>query len=55
MVPQDTALELVEVIRARVFVVTGTSSLGAPLAMDFSISDGLAKAYCNDYYVHSWL
>jgi hypothetical protein len=35
MVPSDTAPELVEVIRVKVPVVTGTSTLGAPSAMDF--------------------
>jgi hypothetical protein len=40
MVPPNTALELVEVIRAMVPVVTGTSNLGAPLAMDFSMAYG---------------
>jgi hypothetical protein len=37
MVP-DTAPELVEVIRAMVPVCTGTSNLGAVLAMDFSMA-----------------
>jgi hypothetical protein len=32
--------KLVEVIRAIVPVVTGTSNLGAALAMDFSMADG---------------
>jgi hypothetical protein len=40
MVPPDTALELVEVVRAKISVVTGTSNLGAPLAMDYSMRDG---------------
>jgi hypothetical protein len=40
MVPPDTAPKLVEVIRAMVPVVTGTSNLAAPLAMDFSMADG---------------
>jgi hypothetical protein len=45
---------LVEVIRAMVPVVTGTSSLGAPLAMDFSMADGHPTSH-NENYVHSWL
>jgi hypothetical protein len=39
MVPPDTAPGLVRVIRAKVPVVTGTNTLGAPLAMDFSMTD----------------
>jgi hypothetical protein len=54
MVPPDTALELVEVIRAMVPVVTGTGNLGAPLAMEFSMADG-PLASRNEKYVHSWL
>jgi hypothetical protein len=54
MVPPDTALELVEVIRAMIPVVTGTSNLGAPLAMDFSMADGPPTSH-NENYVHSWL
>jgi hypothetical protein len=54
MVPPDTAPELVEVIRAIVPVVMGTSTLGAPLAMDFSMADG-PRASHNENYVHSWL
>jgi hypothetical protein len=54
MVPPDTAPRLVEVIRAMVPVVTGTSNLGAPLAMDFSMADGpLASRIEN--YLHFWL
>jgi precorrin-3B methylase len=52
MVPSDTAHELVEVIRAMVPVVTGTSNLGAPLAMDFSMAYGLPASH-NENYVHS--
>jgi hypothetical protein len=40
MVPPDTAHKLVEVIRAMVPIPTGTSKLGAPLAMDFSMAYG---------------
>jgi hypothetical protein len=54
MVPPDTAPKLVEVIRAMVPVVMGTSNLGAPLAMDFSMADG-PPASQNEYLVHSWL
>jgi hypothetical protein len=54
MVPPDTTSKLVEVIRATVPVVTGTSNLGAPLAMDFSMADGPPASH-NENYVHSWL
>jgi hypothetical protein len=54
MVPPDTAPELFEVIRAMVPVVTCTSNLGAPLAMDFSMADG-PRASRNENHVHSWL
>jgi hypothetical protein len=54
MVPSDTTLELVEVIRAMVPVVTGTTKLGAPLAMDFSMAYGPPASH-NENYVHSWL
>jgi hypothetical protein len=54
MVHPDTAPELVEVIRAMVPVVMGTSSLGSPLAMDLSMADG-ALASPNENYVPSWL
>jgi hypothetical protein len=54
MVSPDTALELVEVIRAMVPVVTGTSNLGAPLAMDFSMAYGPPTSH-NENYDHSWL
>jgi hypothetical protein len=54
MVPPDTTPELVEVIRAIAPVVTGTSNLGAPLAMDFSMADGPPASH-NENYVHSWL
>jgi hypothetical protein len=51
---RDTAPELVEVIRAKVPVVTVTSTLGAPLAMDFSMADGPPASH-NENYVHSLL
>jgi hypothetical protein len=54
MVLPDTTLELVEVIRAMVPVITGTNNLGAPLAMDSSMAEGLHASY-NENYVHSWL
>jgi hypothetical protein len=54
MVPPDTALELVEVIRAKVPVITGTNILGAPLAMDFSMAYGPTASHTANY-VHSWL
>jgi hypothetical protein len=54
MVLPDTTPELVQVIRAIVPVVTGTSNVGAPLAMDFSMGDGLPACH-NKNYVHSWL
>jgi hypothetical protein len=50
----DTVLELVEVIRAKVPVATGTSTLGAPLEMDISMTDGPPAPH-NENYVHSWL
>jgi hypothetical protein len=53
MVPPDTALELVEVIRAKVPVVRGTSNLGAPLAMDFSMAYGPTRTH-NENNAHSW-
>jgi hypothetical protein len=52
MVTPDTALDLVEVIRAMVPVVTGTSNLGAPLAMGFSMADGPPASH-NKNYFHS--
>jgi hypothetical protein len=54
MVPPDTAHELVEVIRAKVPVVTGTNTLGVPLAMDFSMTDGHPASH-NENDGHSWL
>jgi hypothetical protein len=54
MVPPDTAPELVEVIRAMVPVVTGTSNLGTPLAMDFSMAYGPPASH-NGNHVHFWL
>jgi hypothetical protein len=50
MVTPDTALDLVEVIRAMVPVVTGTSNLGAPLAMDFSMADGPPASHNKNYF-----
>jgi hypothetical protein len=54
MVPPDNAPELVEVIRAMVPVITGTSNLEAPLAMNFSMADGHPTSH-NENHVHSWL
>jgi hypothetical protein len=54
MVPPDTSHEHVEVIRTMVPVAAGTSNLGAPLAMDFSMADDPPSSH-NDNYVHSWL
>jgi hypothetical protein len=54
MVPPDTTSGLVEVIRAMVPVVTDTSNLGAPLAMDFSMPKGPPASH-NENYVYSWL
>jgi hypothetical protein len=54
MVPPDTAPEIVEVIRAVFPVVTGTSNLGAPLAMDFSMANGPPASH-NENHFHSWL
>jgi hypothetical protein len=54
MVPPDTAPRLVEVIRPMVPVVTGTSTLAAPLVMDFSMTDGPPASH-NGNYVHPWL
>jgi hypothetical protein len=54
MVPPDTAPDLVEVIRAMVPAVTVSSTLEAPLAMDFSMTDGPSTSH-NENYVHSWL
>jgi hypothetical protein len=54
LVPPDTTHELLEVIRAVVPDVTGTSDLGAPLAMDFSMADGVPASH-NESCVHSWL
>jgi hypothetical protein len=53
MVPPDTAPKLADVIRAMVPIVTGTTNLGAPLAMDFSMADGPPASH-NENYVHSW-
>jgi hypothetical protein len=54
MVPPDAARILVEVIHAKVPIVTGTSNLGAHLAMDFSIAYAPPASH-NENYVHSWL
>jgi hypothetical protein len=55
MVPLDMASRLAEVIRAKVpVVITGTSTLGALLAMDFSMTDAPPTSL-NENYVHSWL
>jgi hypothetical protein len=54
MVPPDTVLELVVVKHAKVSVVTGTTTLGASMAMDFSVTDG-PPASENENYVLSWL
>jgi hypothetical protein len=54
MVPPDTALQLVQMVRAMVPVVTGTSNLGAPSAMDFSLANGPLASH-NENYVQSWL
>jgi hypothetical protein len=48
-VPLHTTHELVEMKRAKIPVVTGTSTQGAPLAMDFP------PASHNENHVHSWL
>jgi hypothetical protein len=50
----DTTLELLEVIRAMVPIVTGISNLGAPLAMDFSMADDPPASH-NENYENSWL
>jgi hypothetical protein len=54
MVPPDTAPKLVEVIWAMVPVVTGTSNLGAPSAIGFSMGDGPPASH-KENLVHSWL
>jgi hypothetical protein len=54
MVPPDTAPKLVEGIHAKVPVVSGTSNLGPPLPMDFSMADGPPTSH-NENYVQSWL
>jgi hypothetical protein len=55
MVPPDTTHEVVEVIRAMVPVITGTSNLGTPLALAFSMADGPPASHNENYAVHSWL
>jgi hypothetical protein len=52
MVLLDAGLNLVEVIRAKFPIVSGTSILGAPLAMDFSMTDAPPASH-NETYVHS--
>jgi hypothetical protein len=57
MIPPDTTHGLVEVIRGMMVpVVTGTSpsTLGAPLSMDFSMTDAPPASH-NENHVHSWL
>jgi hypothetical protein len=57
MAPLNTAFELVEVIRAKVPILTGTSILGdpfIPLTMDFSMTNGPPASH-NENYVYSWL
>jgi hypothetical protein len=54
MVPPDTAPKLVQMIRATIPVVAGTSNLEAPLAMDFSMAYGPPASH-NENYAHSWL
>jgi hypothetical protein len=54
MVLDDTAPSLVDEIRERVSIFTGTRTLGAPLAMDLSLSDG-SPASDNINHVHYWL
>jgi hypothetical protein len=51
MVPLDTSHELVEVTRAKVPVVTNIYTLGAPLTMDLSMTDGPPASH-NENYVH---
>jgi hypothetical protein len=43
--------ELVEAIRAKVPVVPGTSTLGAPLAMDVSVTDGPPASHNENYII----
>jgi hypothetical protein len=54
MVTPDTTPELVEVIWAKGHVVSGTSNLGDPLAMDFSMAHGPPASH-NEMFAHSWL
>jgi hypothetical protein len=54
MVTPDTALGLLEVKRAMVVVVKGASTIGAHLAMDFSMPDGPLASH-NGNFVLSWL
>jgi hypothetical protein len=52
--PDTTTPKLFEVIRAMVPVVPGTSNLGAPLAMDFSMADGPPGSH-NENYINPWM
>jgi hypothetical protein len=54
MVPPDTAPKLVEVRRAKVPLVAGTSTLGAPSTMDLPMTDAPSASH-NEKFVHSWL
>jgi hypothetical protein len=54
MVPSDTAPRLVEAIRTIVPIVTGTSTLEAPLTMDFSMTDAPPGSH-NGNYIYFWL
>jgi hypothetical protein len=53
MVPFDTTHERIEEIRAMVPVVTDTFTIGAPSAMDFSMTDG-PPASQNENIVHGY-
>jgi hypothetical protein len=54
VVPPDITPELLEVIRAKVPVVMGTSNLGVPLVMDFAMANGPPASH-NKNYVQSRL
>jgi hypothetical protein len=55
MIHADISLELVEMTRAKIPVVSGSSNLlGGPLTMDFSMANGPPASH-NENYVHSWL
>jgi hypothetical protein len=53
-VPLVTTPTLVDEIHELVPVASGTRTLGAPLAMDFSMADGPPAPH-DITYVHSWL